>query len=83
MASESSPAGQLTASRLLTSLKIQPFCDDIGDQDLTPEQQAAVHAFLHEVLAAYYRMTEMVPVQKAATILDRRFAQAASGKPRR
>src|SRR5438445_236782 len=40
MASESSPAGQLTASRLLTSLKIQHFCDDIGDQDLTPEQQA-------------------------------------------
>jgi hypothetical protein len=77
MASQGSKTGGLTASQLLNFLQVQPFCDNTGG-DLTPEQEAALHAFLHEILAAYYRMRMTVPEKTALAMLDRKFAQAAA-----
>jgi len=70
-----------TAGKILKSIKVRPFCDsNSGVRDLTPEQQAAMHAFLHEVLAAYYRMSILVPEDAIAKILSHRFDQALKGK---
>lgn len=64
------------ASALLKSIQLRPFCDHPDIEDLTPEQQAAMHAFLHEVMAAYFRMTMVVPVGTATRVLNARFAKA-------
>ena len=74
--------GKGFASQLLKSLQVRPFCDHVPG-DLTPEQQAAMHAFMHEVLAAYFRMRMTVPEQTALTMLDQRFAAAFddAGRP--
>jgi len=74
--------GKGFASQLLKSLQIRPFCDHVPG-DLSPEQQAALHAFLHEVLASYFRMRMVVPENTALTILDQRFADAFAdpGRP--
>lgn len=81
-ASNAAPAGVLTATKLLLSLQVRPFCDDAGDQELTPEQEAALHAFLHEIMAAYFRLRMTVPQDKVLTLLDRRFAKAATERLR-
>lgn len=83
MANDANTGGGLTAAQLLKSLQVRPFCDDNSDQGLSPEQEAALHAFMHEMMAAYYRMRMVVPEQKALTVLDRRFATAAKEKLRR
>jgi hypothetical protein len=69
-----------TATRLLHSLHVQPFCDhgDVGD--LPPEQQAALHAFMFELLASYWRMRMVVPEKQALRVLNARFAKAAKDK---
>lgn len=82
MADKPKEAGGLTASQLIASLEMSPRCDAADVKGLTPEQQAALHAFLHEVIAAYYRMTILVPQNQAMAVLDRRFSRAAQG-PRR
>jgi hypothetical protein len=64
------------ATALLDSLKFKPFCDHKSTSELTPEQQAALHAFLHEVLAAYYRMSILVPEEARTRVLNKRFAEA-------
>ena len=67
----------ITAARLLRSLHLRPFCDhgDVGD--LPPEQQAALHAFMFEMLASYWRMRMVVPEKSAVRVLNARFAKAA------
>ena len=65
------------AARFVRSLELKPLCDSAHAKNLTPEQQAALHAFLHEFLAAYYRMRILVPEDRANAILDSRFAKAA------
>jgi len=72
--------GGLTASQLLGSLQVRPFCDDPRTKELTPEQRAALHVFLHEIVAAYYRMRMTVPEDLALAILNKRFADAAKMK---
>ena len=71
------------ASALLKSLQVRPFCDDTGGQELTPEEEAALHAFLHEVLASFFRMRMAVPEEKALVILNKRFEQAFSPRTAR
>jgi hypothetical protein len=72
----------LTATQLLGSLQAKPLCDDADVQELTPEQQAALHAFLHETIAAYYRMRMLIPEDRALAVLNKRFAKAAKEVPR-
>jgi hypothetical protein len=74
--------GGLTATQLFNSLEMSPLCDPSDVEGLTPEQLAALHAFLHEIIAAYYRMTILVPPDQALVVLDKRFKKAA-GAPRR
>jgi hypothetical protein len=75
-----------SASQLLRSLELKPLCDAADVQGMTPEQVAAVHAFLHEILAAFYRMRILVPENLVLTALNKRFERAAattvSGQPR-
>jgi len=66
----------ISATRLLHSLHLQPFCDHGDVKDLPPEQQAAMHAFLFELLASYWRMRMVVPENKALRVLNTRFAKA-------
>ncbi len=68
------------ATKLLKSLQMRPFCDHTDTDQLTPEQMAAVHAFMHEMLAAYYRMTIIVPAGLSLEVLNKRFAKAAKIK---
>jgi len=69
------------ARALLTSLRLRPLCDHSSTKDLTPEQIAALHAFLHEVMASFYRLSMVLPEEQTMKILDHRFAQAFSPKP--
>ncbi|HKU94303.1 MAG TPA: hypothetical protein VJR58_03455 [Vineibacter sp.] len=69
------------ARALLTSLRLRPFCDHSSTRDLTPEQVAALHAFLHEVLASFYRLSMVLPEEQTMKILDHRFTQAFDAKP--
>ncbi len=70
----------ITATQLLTSLQVRPFCDHGDVRDLPPEQQAALHAFMFELLSAYWRMRIVVPEDKALRVLNKRFAKAATMK---
>jgi hypothetical protein len=70
----------LSFTQLMGSLKLRMLCDDTGDQELSAEQEAAMHAFLHEVFASYYRLTTRVPEKKVRTIFNRRFASAPKDK---
>jgi len=79
--SEVEPAGAtLSFTRLFGSLQISPFCEGREAQDLDPRQKAAIHLFLHEILAAYYRLITVVPAAKVAAVLNRRFRSAAKHK---
>jgi hypothetical protein len=77
MTEHENTVGVLTATQLIGGLQVRAFCDDPRTKELTPEQQAAMHAFLHEILAAYYRMRMTVPQDLALAILNKRFSDAA------
>jgi hypothetical protein len=63
------------ATDLFMSLSIKPQCDHVPEE-LTPEQVAALHAHLHEVMASFYRLSMVVPQPLIFDVLNRRFAQA-------
>jgi hypothetical protein len=58
----------------LTRLSKHIFCDVTPDiASLTTEQRCALHAFFHEVLAAGYRLYQVVPASKAAPVIQDKF----------
>jgi hypothetical protein len=58
---------------LLKLMRPNIFCDVPDVEGLTAEQRFALHEFFHEVLAAGYRLYQVVPPSKAAPILKKRF----------
>ncbi len=66
-------ADQVSAARLdpVGVMSVMPFCAAPDVENFTPEQQAAVHVFKHEVLAAGYRLYETVPASMAAPLLTK------------
>lgn len=61
----------------LARLSIHPFCDYPDVYGLTPEQQCALHEFFHTVLAAGYRMYQVVPPPRAGLIIKKKFGMMA------
>ncbi len=57
----------------LVTLTVNPFCDLPDVKDLSVEQQCALHEFFHSVLAAGYRLYQIVPPEKAAVIIKKKF----------
>jgi hypothetical protein len=67
----------LTVTRLVDALRMRPRCDSAEARDLSPEQQAAFHAFLYDVLRAYHHLKTQVPEDKVLAVLNGRFREAA------
>lgn len=57
-------------------LSLNIFCDLPDVKDLTPEQRFAMHEFFHVVLAAGYRLYQVVPPDKAQPIIQKKFGIA-------
>ena len=57
----------------LRQLALNIFCDLPDVEDLSPEQQCALHEFFHEVLAAGYKLYQKVPPEFAAPIIKKKF----------
>jgi hypothetical protein len=57
----------------LVTLTVNPFCDLPDVKDLSIEQQYALHEFFHAVLVAGYRLYQIVPQDKAAVIIKKKF----------
>jgi hypothetical protein len=70
------------ASQLLGSLRQQIRCDSAEGEGLTPEQIAALHAFVHDVLRSYHHLKTLVPEEKVLAVLDRRFGKAIHDQPK-
>jgi hypothetical protein len=64
----------------LVHLSLNIFCDPPPD-GLTVEQLYALHEFFHEVLAAGYKLYQVVPADKAATVIKQKFGQMAGALP--
>jgi hypothetical protein len=54
-------------------LSLNLFCEDPDVKDLSPEQQCALHEFFHLVLAAGYKLYQIVPPKSADTIIQKKF----------
>ena len=67
------------AENFVKELQVRPFCDGPETGGLSPEQQAALHCFQHEVIAAYYRCCEKVPADSVNSIIGNRLVKAAKG----
>ncbi len=61
--------GRRLSTDIVTIVSVTPFCDAPDVVDFTPEQQAALHVFKHEVLAAGYRLYQTVPASMAGPLL--------------
>lgn len=57
----------------LSKLSLDIFCDYPDIKDLTIEQRCALHEFFHAVLAAGYKLYQVVPPKKAAPIIKKKF----------
>lgn len=66
------------ADNFLESLMLRPFCDAADVKGLTVEQRAALHVFMYEFLAAYYRACEKVPANSVKQALEKRIVMAVS-----
>ena len=53
-------------------LSLHTLCMPPPD-DLTVEQLCALHEFFHEVLAAGYRLYQVVPIDKAVPVIREKF----------
>jgi hypothetical protein len=65
------------AGSFINLLQVRPFCDGPDVHGLSPEQQAALHVFQHEALAAYFRVCEKVPEDAVLGVIERRLIKAA------
>ena len=75
---ESHTSVKISTATMIKSLQVRPFCDSSQVDDLSATQQAALHVFQYEVLAAYYRVQMVVPESKIIDVLDKKFNR--SGK---
>ena len=66
------------AENLINALQVQPFCDGPDLEGLSPQQQAALHVFQHEMLAAYFRVCEKVSEDTVNGIINRRLTKAVT-----
>jgi hypothetical protein len=57
----------------LGKMSLHIFCDFPDVKDLTSEQKCALHEFFHVVLAAGYRLYQVVPPEKANPIIQKKF----------
>jgi hypothetical protein len=64
----------------MAHLSVNVFCMPPPD-DLTVEQLCALHEFFHEVLAAGYRLYQVVPIDKAAEIIRQKFSGMVGALP--
>lgn len=72
------PVKTKIADSFLESLMLRPFCDAADVKGLTVEQRAALHVFLYEFLAAYYRACEKVPENNVKQVLEKRIILAST-----
>jgi hypothetical protein len=56
-------------------------CDPVDVRQLTIEQIFALHEFFHSVLAAGYKLYQVVPVKLAAPIIQKKFGLISSPDP--
>jgi hypothetical protein len=56
------------------------FCEPPPD-DLSVEQLCALHEFFHVVLAAGYRLYQVVPADKAAAVIHAKFSGMVGALP--
>jgi hypothetical protein len=63
--------GRKTPADVVAIITLMPFCDAPDVADFTPEQQAALHVFKHELLAAGYRLYQSVPASMAGPLLGK------------
>jgi hypothetical protein len=54
-------------------LALRPFCDAPDVENLTLEQRYALHEFFHQVMAAGYKLYQVVPAQLAVPVLKKKF----------
>jgi hypothetical protein len=64
---------QTRSSNPLHRLSVGIRCDPPDVSHLTIEQQYALHEFFHTVLAAGYKLFQVVPAERAAPIIEKKF----------
>jgi hypothetical protein len=57
----------------LNRLSVSPFCEFPDVKDLTLEQKFALHEFFHTLLAAGYKLYQIVPAELAAPVIRKKF----------
>jgi hypothetical protein len=57
----------------LNRLSVNIFCEIPDVKDLTLEQKFALHEFFHNVLAAGYKLYQIVPAELAAAVIRKKF----------
>jgi hypothetical protein len=57
----------------LNRLSVNIFCEIPDVKDLTLEQKFALHEFFHSVLAAGYKLYQIVPAELAAAVIRKKF----------
>lgn len=58
---------------MMHRLGLHLICDSPDVKDLTEEQKCALHEFFHTVLAAGFKLYQVVPESKAEPILRKKF----------
>jgi hypothetical protein len=71
---------EFSTAAMLKTLQYRPLCDSSSVDDLTSSQQAALHVFQYEVLAAFYRVQMVVPLEKVIDVLDKKFNHKRGGR---
>lgn len=64
---------QNRSSNPLYPLSVGIRCDPPDVSHLTVEQQFALHEFFHTVLAAGYKLFQVVPAESAGPIIKKKF----------
>jgi hypothetical protein len=54
-------------------LSANPFCEHPHVKDLTLEQKFALHEFFHTVMAAGYKLYQVVPMELASPVIRQKF----------
>jgi hypothetical protein len=57
----------------LNRLSANPFCESPDVKGLTLEQKFALHEFFHTVLAAGYKLYQVVPKDMASAVIRKKF----------
>jgi hypothetical protein len=71
--------GLAKVSDPIDRLAIKPFCE-FPTPHLTLEQKLAIHEFFHTVLAAGYKLYQIVPQELASSVLLKKF-EMMTGRP--